>query len=497
MRELPEGWAWTTLGEICSKPQYGWTTKGAERGRIKLLRTTDIAKSSLDWRSVPFCSADPPEPEKYLLADGDMVISRAGSVGVSALLQRPIPAAVFASYLVRFRALGGAPRYIASFLQSPAYWVAISHGTSGIAMPNVNAKKLAALPIPFAPLLEQRRIVARLEALLARLDDGIDALKRAETNLERYRASVLKAAVEGRLTEQWRKENRPDETGEELLRRILAERRNRWEQEQLANFADRGRKPPANWKSKYKEPVAPDTSGLPELPEGWCWATVDQVGQVIGGLTKNEARSKLPTKYPYLRVANVYADELRLDDVKTIGVAESELDRVLLRSGDLMVVEGNGSPGQIGRVAEWNGELTACCHQNHLIKVRCAPDGACRPRWLLLWLLSPTGRQAVLKKASSTSGLYTLSLSKVRALPIPLAPWREQVAAIAIADSLRGSAGVARTRVRSGIDAQSAILRQSILKRAFEGRLVPQDPTDEPASVLLDRILARARASAR
>ena len=494
MRELPDGWAWTTLGEICSKPQYGWTTKGVGHGRIKLLRTTDIAKNWLDWRSVPFCSADPPEPEKYLLADGDIVISRAGSVGVSALLQQPIPAAVFASYLVRFRALGGVPRYIASFLKSPAYWAAISHGASGIAMPNVNAKKLAALPIPFAPLLEQHRIVPRLEALLARLDDGIDALKRAEASLERYRASVLKAAVEGRLTARWRKENQPDETGEELLQRTLAERRSRWEREQLAKFAGSGKKPPRNWKSKYKEPVAPDTSGLPELPEGWCWATVDQVGQVIGGLTKNQARSKLPTKYSYLRVANVYADELRLDDVRTIGVAESELDRVLLRSGDLMVVEGNGSPGQIGRVAEWNGELAACCHQNHLIKVRCPADGTCRPRWLLLWLLSPTGRQAVLKKASSTSGLYTLSLSKVRALPIPLAPWREQAAAIRIADSLRDRAGGARTGVRRGIDAQSATLRQSILKRAFEGRLVPQDPADEPASVLLDRIRAEREA---
>ena len=360
--------------------------------------------------------------------------------------------------------------------------------SAGVNLPRVSVEKLAEYRTGLPPPTEQHRIVARIEALFARLDDGIDSLKHAETNLKRYGASVLKAAVEGRLTARWRKQSPPDETGEELLRRILAERRNRWEQEQLAKFADSGRKLPRNWKSKYKEPVAPETSRLPELPEGWCWATVDQVGQVIGGLTKNQARTELPTKYPYLRVANVYADELRLDDVKTIGVAESELDRVLLRPGDLMVVEGNGSRGQIGRVAEWKGELASCCHQNHLIKVRFAADGTCRPRWLLLWLLSPTGRQAVLKEASSTSGLYTLSLSKVRALPIPLAPWREQAAAIRIADSLRDHAGVSRTSVRSGIDLQSPALRQSILKRAFEGRLVPQDPADEPATVLLDRI---------
>lgn len=342
--------------------------------------------------------------------------------------------------------------------------------------------------IPVAPPAEQPRILGRIDALFAKLDDGVAALNRAETNLERYRASALKAAAEGRLTEQWRSENPPEETGEELLQRILAERPKRWEEDQLAAFAAKGRKLPRNWRSRYKEPVAPDTSDLPALPEGWCWATVDQVGQVIGGLTKNQARAELRTSFPYLRVANVYADELRLEDVKTIGVSESELERVLLRAGDLMVVEGNGSPSQIGRVAEWNGELITCGHQNHLIKVRCDPGRVCLPRWLLLWLLSPLGRRTVLDKASSTSGLYTLSLSKVRGLPFPLAPYREQVEAVKMADSLREAGRLALRRVQAGIGVQSAALRQSILKRAFEGRLVPQDPDDEPAAVLLERI---------
>ena len=494
MRELPTGWSWTSLGEVSSRPQYGWTTKGTKKGRIKLLRTTDVARQSPHWPSVPFCAEDPPEPEKYRLTNGDIVISRAGSVGVSALLRRPLPLAVFASYLIRFKVAGVAPEYVALYLQSPGYWEAIGKSVSGIAMPNVNAKKLAALPVPLAPSAEQPRIVASTEALFVKLDNGIAALKRAEANLERYRASVLKAAVEGRLTERWRSDNLPDEAGEELLGRILAERRRRWEEEQLAAFAARGRKPPRHWQSKYKEPLAPDTSDLPGLPEGWCWATVDQAAQVIGGLTKNPTRGDIATKYPYLRVANVYADELKLDEVKTIGVAESELERVLLRGGDLLVVEGNGSADQIGRVAEWQGELTTCCHQNHLIKVRCDRGRACLPRWLLLWLLSPLGRRTVLEKASSTSGLYTLSLSKVRALPFPLAPYGEQIEAVKLADSLREAGRLARERVQTGIDVQSATLRQAILKRAFEGRLVPQDPDDEPAAVLLERIRAAREA---
>ena len=491
MRELPEGWAWTTLGEICSKPQYGWTTKGVGHGRIKLLRTTDIAKNSLDWRSVPFCSADPPEPEKYLLADGDIVISRAGSVGVSALLQRPIPAAVFASYLVRFRALGGVRRYIASFLKSPAYWAAISHGASGIAMPNVNAKKLAALRVPFAPPFEQRRIVTRLDQLFAKLDEGNDALKRAETNLKRYRESVLKAAVEGGLTARWRRENPPDETGEELLRRILAERRSRWGQEQLAKFTDSGRKPPRNWKSKYKEPLAPDTRELPELPEGWCWATVDQIGDVGSGITKGGRKRVADRRpVPYLRVANVQRGGLDLTEMKTIPASETEIRRYSLRSGDVLFNEG-GDRDKLGRGCVWRGEIQECLHQNHVFRVRpflrdYSPD-------FLSHYGNSSGQEWFFRRATQSVNLASINQTVLRSLPVPVPPASEQEQIVArVAHEL---ANVERRTMEMGnASAKAASLHQSVLKRAFEGRLVPQDPADEPASVLLDRIRAEREA---
>ncbi len=344
--------------------------------------------------------------------------------------------------------------------------------------------------VPLAPLSEQHRIVARIESLFARLDEGVAALKRAQANLDRYRASVLKAAVEGRLTEQWRRANPTEESGEALLRRILAERRKRWEEQQFAKFEAKGKRPPKNWKKKYKEPVEPDTRNLWGLPAGWCWATVDQLGWVIGGLTKNPARRNLSLRLPYLRVANVYADEMRLDDIRTIGVTKAEFDRVSLLPGDLLIVEGNGSANQIGRVAQWDGTIKPCVHQNHLIKVRFGRY--IRPRWPLMWLLSPAGRSIVLHKASSTSGLHTLSLSKVRSLPMPLPPRLEQVEAERVASTLRDATQIVEGGLGAGITRADA-LRQSILKRAFEGRLVPQDPADEPASVLLDRIGAQRR----
>ncbi|MDE0357259.1 MAG: restriction endonuclease subunit S, partial [Gammaproteobacteria bacterium] len=185
----------------------------------------------------------------------------------------------------------------------------------GVTFKAIRKKELTSWPTLVAPLPEQHRIVAKIESLFAKLDEGVAALKRAEANLERYRASVLKAAVEGRLTEQWRRENPPTETGEDLLRRILAERRKRWEAVQLAKFEAKGRKPPKNWKAKYKEPATPDTSGLPRLPEGWCWATVDQVSDGVhyGSSTKTSTEHE---GVPVLRMGNIQDGMLNLDNLK-------------------------------------------------------------------------------------------------------------------------------------------------------------------------------------
>ncbi len=492
MRELPEGWVLTTLGE-----SFRWASGGTPRksvpeyygGGIPWAVIGDLNDGLVEVTHSSISEEGLANSSAKWVAPGAVLLAMYGSIGKLGISATRLTTNQAIAYTQPDPVLSGYLFWYLRHIRSD-----LSGRGKGGTQRNISQTVIKAVPFPLAPLAEQHRMVARIEVLFSELDDGVTALNRAETTLERYRESVLKAAVEGRLTERWRSDNPPEETGEELLRRVLGERRKRWEEEQLAAFAAKGRKPPRNWKSRYKEPLAPDTSDLPALPEGWCWATVDQAAQVIGGLTKNQARAGLPTSYPYLRVANVYADELRLDDVKTIGVAESELERVLLRAGDLLVVEGNGSSGQIGRVAEWNGELTACCHQNHLIKVRCDRGRTCLPRWLLLWLLSPLGRRTVLDKASSTSGLYTLSLSKARALPFPLAPFREQVEAVRRADSLREAGRHARGRVKAGIDVQSAALRQSILKRAFEGRLVPQDPDDESAGVLLNRIRAAREA---
>ncbi|RSX54133.1 type I restriction modification protein [Bifidobacterium goeldii] len=154
--------------------------------------------------------------------------------------------------------------------------------------------------------------------------------------------------------------------------------------------------------------------------DSFAFVPLDQIADVQGGLTKNSKRQKLPLQLPYLRVANVLAGSLDLTEIKTIGLTESERDKTMLETGDLLFVEGNGSGDQIGRSAIWKGEIDCCVHQNHLIRAR-FHDGIL-PSFALYYFNSRSGRRQIIGKAVSTSGLYTLSTGKIKSLKLPLPP---------------------------------------------------------------------------
>jgi type I restriction enzyme S subunit len=350
----------------------------------------------------------------------------------------------------------------------------------------VNATKLATIEIPIAPAAEQTRIVEKLEELLSDLDAGVAELKAAQRKLAQYRQSLLKAAVEGALTQDWRARHTPRETGAELLQRILRERRARWEQKQLAKFAEQGKTPPKDWRDKYPEPVAPDAAGLPALPEGWVWASLEQVSEIQGGIQKQPTRAPVANRYPFLRVANVARGRLKLDDVHEIELFEGELDKLALKEGDVLVVEGNGSRSEIGRCAVWNGSIANAVHQNHLIRARPVLVAG---EFVATWLNSLRGIEHMTALAATTSGLYTLSVGKISRIPVPLPPLDEQVEIRqAVESAMSGVEDQEAATVRAL--QQAAAQRKNLLRAAFAGQLVPQDPRDEPASELLARIRA-------
>lgn len=519
--ELPSGWKWCKLSDLVEDPKsdivdgpFGSNLKASEYvdEGIPIIRLQNIDRNKFKNQNIRYITEQKAQDlHRHNYKSGDIVITKLGApLGKACIVPNFVDSGVIVADVVRLRPPinNFNKHYIVYAINSDVVANQLKVKTKGTTRPRVNLGHIRDVLIPYSPLPEQERIVAKIEELFTQLDAGVTELGQAKAQLQRYRQAVIKSAVEGELTREWRQAHQSElEPAEKLLVRILSERRAKWEGEQWEKEIVRAQKKTAQakrkaagrpsrisdlkseewenlpddeygsylpksdkWKEKYEVPTPPDTKNLPELPEGWVWTNVNQLGDVTGGLTKHGSKRKsYPIDIEYLRVANVYANELRLDEIKTIKVQESELDRVMLMPGDLLIVEGNGSIDQIGRVAIWDGSIEPCAHQNHLIKVRFEPVEI--GEYVLNWLLSNGGRSQIMLVASSTSGLYTLSLSKVSALAVPLPSLEEQNRMI---DKIERRLSVA-DEIAKELDqalVRSERLRQSILKRAFEGRLV-------------------------
>ena len=478
-QQLPSGWAMTTLGDVCHKPQYGWTTKAVDKpSDMRLLRTTDISKGPIDWPSVPYCAENPPDKEKYKLQSGDIVISRAGSVGLSALIEN-CPDSVFASYLIRFRVVKHLDRrYVLWSLKSPGYWKQISQESVGIALQNVNAKKLATLELPLPPLPEQRRIVAQIEKQFTRLDASAAALKRVQANLKRYRASVLKSACEGKLVpteaELARSESRNYEPADRLLDRILSQRRAQWESQEKR-------------RGKYKQPTPPDTTELPDLPEGWVWSRTGEIFEVYVGSTPRRARSDFWNgDIPWVSSGEVSFSRINAtrECITEVGLKNSSV--TLHPKGTVllgMIGEGK-TRGQVSIL-----DIPACNSQNSAA-IRVSESGL-PPEYVFYYLW---GQYDATRRIGSGNNQPALNKSRVQEILIPLPPLAEQRRIVAEVERRLSVIQQAEAAVEANLT-RAERLRQSILKQAYSGKLVPQDPNDEPASALLERIRAEREAA--
>jgi type I restriction enzyme S subunit len=200
-----------------------------------------------------------------------------------------------------------------------------------------NLEKYREQPIPLAPLSEQQRIVIEIEKQFTRLEAGIAALKRAQANLKRYKAAVLKAACEGKLVAQ----DASDESALELLARILAERRAKWE----ADLIGKGKDPK---KAKYEEPKAPYLDELPELPNGWCWVSTEQLSYFVTDGDHNPPK-RTPSGVPHLTAKNVFDWKLSEDDCTFISWDDFERTskRYMPSGGDVIIT----CVGTLGRTA--------------------------------------------------------------------------------------------------------------------------------------------------
>jgi type I restriction enzyme S subunit len=484
---LPKGWAWTTLGEI----------RHDRRASINPIKTP---KKLFELYSVPSFEKKKPEiiegakigsnkqavdKETVLLCKINPRINRVWIVGDFSKWQK----IASTEWIPFFNVSSISPKYLCYFLMNNDFRSFLSLNVSGVggSLMRVKPSTLVKYPFPLAPTQEQHRIVTKIEELFSDLKAGVAALGQAREKLKLYRAALLKAAVEGALTEEWRQQHTNTEPASKLLKRILVERHSRWEAEQLRIFKEKGKNPPQNWKTKYKEPDAPDTTNLPPLPEGWCWGSWGQIGVSQNG-RPFPSKEYVDSGIKLLRPGNLYADgSVGWNDKNTRFMPEqyARNSSDLIIRGEELVINLTAQSLKdefLGRVClTKSGER---CLLNQRL-ARLTPILV--PSKYMLYVLKSWHFRKFVDELNTGSLIQHMFTSQLERYVLPLPPLLEQEVIVeAVEDQLSMI-----DHLEAELDTmlrRAQALRQAILKKAFTGRLVSQDPEDEPATMLLERI---------
>lgn len=462
--------------------------------RVPVVTIGCLLEAGLSLQKAVFVTkAKAAELARYRLRHGDVLFSRMATVGRAGFVERHHEGSLFNYHLMRLRLRSGAvsPYYFIYFVRGSevvrAHVRSVNHGMT---RDGINTTQLLSMPVPVAPREEQSRIVDAIESYISRLDAAVVSLERAQAKLKAYRASVLKAAVEGKLVpteaELARQEGRAYEPAQVLLDRILRERRRRWEEAELGRLRKAGKTPKDDaWKAKYVEPEAPDTSELPTLPEGWCWATLDALISLGPQNGVYQPKSKYGTGTPILRIDDYQTNWSRSSsELQRVSISEEEERVYRLTKGDLVVNRVNSLTHLGKTLVVVERHLPAVFESNMM---RFAVANGVEGEFVWRYLSSTQGRKSLISNAKWAVNQASINQQDVRSCPVPLPPKAEQIRIISEVDRVLSSSDVSTETVQSNI-VRSHRLRQSILKWAFEGKLVDQDPNDEPADKLLERI---------
>lgn len=499
MSKLPEGWAYARLPDLVAANGVfvdgDWVESKDQdpNGDVRLVQLADIGDGwFVDKSNRSLTQTKAEELGCTFLAQGDVLIARMPDpLGRACLFPGGKRQAVT---VVDVCIVRGNPEHfdntwLMHFINSAPFRADIHSLQSGSTRKRISRRNLSTLNLPVPPRAEQTRIVAKLEELLSDLDAGVAELKTAQKKLGQYRQSLLKAAVEGALTAEWRVKNTPKETGAQLLERILTDRRARWEAKQLAKFAEQGKKPPKDWQKKYPEPVQPDTNGLPELPAGWVWASLEQLTEFVTSGSRGWANYYTNSGATFIRSQNINKDWLDMSDIAFVNPPPgSEGARTRVQKDDvLLTITG----ANVGKTAHVEIQPKEAYVSQHVALIR--PVESILAKFLHLFLTAECGGRGQLNKLAYGAGKPGLNLQQVGAVFIPM-PSLSEIQALLGAISIHWAATAENETAITKNLKQSTAQRQNILRAAFAGELVPQDPNDEPASALLERIRAERNA---
>jgi type I restriction enzyme, S subunit len=497
LSELPEGWTVLPLSEIADKIVDGSHNPPPKQDSGRpMLSARNIENNRIVFDEFRLLSEEAFEAEnrRTQVSPGDVLLTIVGTVGRAAVVPENYEPFTLQRSVAVLSPSVTTSKFLMYQLQSPNAQTFFKENARGTAQKGIYLRALGQMEIFVPPLSEQNRIVSRLEELLSELDKGVEYLKIAQKQLKVYRQSVLKAAFEGRLTEEWRKAHADQsETADQLLERIYQERENRYQQ-QLNEWEEAVKTWEENGKDGKKPTKPPMLSEivslseeellqLPQLPEDWRWTRIGSLGKVqLGRQRSPQNRSRdYPTKY--LRAANITEDGLDLTDVMDMDFKPHELERYQLKYGDILLSEASGSADQAGKPALWRDQIPKCCFQNTVIRFQ----PICLSSEYMLNVFKHFYFNKVFSKVASGVGINHLSASKFSALPVPLPPLKEQQNITQLVELNLSIYNQLDTVINRTLQ-KSIVLYSSILKKAFLGQLVTQDFNDEHAAVLLERI---------
>lgn len=463
--QMAQEWQWKSLVDVAEEGVpilYGILQPGPEDPKgVLYVRPTEIVEDVIDLASVR--RTTPAIAAKYkrsTLRGDDIILSIVGTIGKVAVVPPELEGGNITQSSVRIRPRIGivTPRFLAWTLRSPVLRNQFNNLRLGTAVPRLNVAQVRELRVPVPPLAHQRRIVAEIEKQFTRLEAGVAALRRVQANLKRYRAAVLKAACEGRLVpaeaELARAEGRPFESGQQLLARILTERRQNWQ----------GR-------GKYKEPASLSASGYePEsLPEGWGRSSIAQVAFLDVGFAFKSAEFE-KSGIRLLRGENLEPGRMRWADTRYWPESKlPDVEHLLIREGEIVLAMDRPLISSGLKIARARKHDLPCLLVQRMARLRSVVESMTP---FLFMVMNTQGFIKHLLGGQTGTQLPHISGEGIQSFDFPLPPLAEQTRIVAEVERRLSVVEELEAVVTTSLQ-RATRLRQSVLQKAFTGGLAP------------------------
>jgi type I restriction enzyme, S subunit len=488
LTELPDGWTYSTISEI-TLPFVTVNPKSCPDKEFIYVDIGSIDNTSQTIKSPKtFLGIDAPSRARRLVKEGDILFSTVRTYLKNiARVPNELNGVLTSTGIAVLRAAQGInENYLFYVVSSDEFIRSMSSAMDGTLYPAVTDKDVSTAIIPLPPLNEQRRIVSTIEQLTDRSHKARAALEDVPKLIAQFRQSVLAAAFRGDLTADWREKNPDIEPASELLERIKIDRRKRWEEAELQQMRNQGNEPKnSNWKDKYKESILLSGVTFPQVPKEWNVITLDLIADAVDPQPSHRTPPEIENGIPYIGIGDIGKDEL-IDFEASRKVSQTILEehnlRYQLRKGDFIF----GKIGTLGKPFILPEPYSYALSANViLIQPR---SEYVLDEWLFYFMKTPLVEKILVDNSRSTSQ-SAFGIKKIRMMPV-LVPSIQEQKEILLAVKKTVSSLHSLELMYTENHANLQQLDRSILAKAFRGELVPQDPNDEPAAVLLERIRA-------